>query len=113
MGDRFEVVPETLNDEARHWRANHEVMNRVWGEVISLDLAPEAFSAGEGSEGVSAEILYDRYQSLLHRMIDLTSQAGVEFNQLGGALNRAAESYGRTDLDAEELLRTVYGDEPS
>lgn len=100
-----EVVTDALRQEAKKWFALSDEMETVAGNVGQLTLDASAFWCGDGIS-VAAAPIYAGYQSFMR---ERCAEGAVEFEQIAGALNRAADEYDGSDKVSAETLTTIYG----
>ena len=102
---RTEVVTDALRQEAKKWFALSDEMETVAGNVSRLTLDTSAFWCGDGIS-IAAGPIYAGYQQFVK---DRCGEGSAEFEQIAGALNRAADEYDGTDEVSAETLTKIYG----
>jgi hypothetical protein len=103
--DRTEVVTDALRDEGRKWFALSAEMHKVAGSIGGLNLDDSAFWCGDQISVAPAGIYRDFQQFVRDRC----GEGADEFEQVGEALNRAADEYDGSDEVAAETLTKIYG----
>jgi hypothetical protein len=99
------VVTEALHKEAAKWRGMSDKAEDVRAAADRLDLALSAFFVGDVSPGLH----WQAYNEVQTFMTSILAGAVVEFEQLGGALVRAADAYDSTDRGSATDLNKIYG----
>jgi hypothetical protein len=102
---KTEVVTDALRQEAKKWFALSDEMETVAGNVGRLTLDPSAFWCGDGIS-IAAAPIYAGYQDFVQ---DRCGEGAIEFEQIAGALNRAADEYDGSDEVSAEILTKIYG----
>jgi uncharacterized protein YukE len=103
--DKTEVVTDALRREAKKWFALSDEMHTVAGNARRLTLDASAFWCGDGIS-IAAAPIYAGYQQFMQ---DRCGEGAAEFEQIAGALNRAADAYDGTDQISADTLTTIYG----
>ena len=103
--DKTQVVTGALHQEAKKWLALSDEMETVAGHVGRLSLDSSAFWCGDGIS-IAAGPIYAGYQQFVR---DRCGEGAAEFEQIAGALNRAADEYDSTDQVSAETLTKIYG----
>ena len=104
--DKTEVVTTALGKEAKKWLALSDEMEKVAGNVGRLTLDTSAFWCGDGIS-IAAGPIYAGYQSFVQARCQ---EGAVEFEEIAGALNRAADEYDGSDEVSAATLTKIYGD---
>jgi hypothetical protein len=104
--DEVNVVPGALHREATKWRSLADQMTVVQGNASRLELGLTAFFFADIVSTTAHAQAYDQFQEWL---AGLFGQAAGEFDEIAGALDRAAELYQRTDHGAGVSLREICG----
>ena len=102
---KTEVVTDALRQEAKKWFALSDEMETVAGNVGRLTLDTSAFWCGDGIS-IAAGPIYDGYQRFVQ---ERCGEGAVEFEQMAGALNRAADEYDGSDEVSAATLTKIYG----
>ena len=100
------VVAESLRTEAKRWHAFSDEMHVIASDVGQLFLDEPAFWCGDGISGTAAPI----YAELLEFVRTRCFEGSTEFEEIGGALIRAADGYDGTDEVSSAMLKEIYGD---
>jgi hypothetical protein len=103
---KTEVVTDALRKEAKKWFSLSDEMETVAGNVSHLTLDASAFWCGDGIS-IAAGPIYDGYQQFVHARC---GEGSAEFEEIAGALNRAADAYDGSDEVSAETLTKIYGD---
>ena len=103
---KVEVVTDALRQEAKKWFALSDEMETVAGNISRLSLDTSAFWCGDGIS-IAAGPIYDGYQQFVQARC---GEGSAEFDQIAGALHRAADAYDGTDEVSAEVLTKIYGD---
>jgi hypothetical protein len=108
MSDHGEIklVLGSLAAEAGKWRRLSEDMGKVRADVARLALDPSAFFFADVVSVAGHAIAYDTFHDW---MVQLGGEAAVEFDQIGGALDKSAELYAASDTRSAGDLRRIYG----
>ncbi|NUT31845.1 MAG: hypothetical protein HOV79_02110 [Hamadaea sp.] len=104
------VITENVRKEAGKWRELSDDMTAVNSNPVGnggLDLGVTAFFIGP-TELVATKIHYDAYTGFLTHIQGLVSGAITEWTQLGGALDRMAAEFDKTDQTAKADLDVIY-----
>ena len=102
---KTEVVTDALRQEAKKWFALSDEMETVAANVSRLTLDTSAFWCGDGIS-IAAGPIYAGYQQFVK---DRCGEGSVEFEQVAGALNRAADEYDGSDEVSAATLTKIYG----
>lgn len=102
--EEVRLVTDSLREEAKKWRRLSDEMEQVKQNVERLDLAPTAFVPS--AMAVVNAFFYSRAREW---MTGLLAEAAAEFDQIGAALNRAADLYECTDEKSAQDLSAIYG----
>ncbi|GGQ87292.1 PE domain-containing protein [Couchioplanes azureus] len=102
---KTEVVTDALRQEAKKWFALSDELHTVAGSVANLTLDTSAFWCGDGIS-IAAAPIYAGYQKFVQ---DRCGEGAAEFDQIAGALNRAADEYDGSDAVSAETLTKIYG----
>jgi len=102
---KTEVVTDALRQEAKKWFALSDEMETVASSVSRLTLDTSAFWCGDGIS-IAAGPIYAGYQQFVK---DRCGEGSVEFEQIAGALNRAADEYDGSDEVSSATLTKIYG----
>ena len=100
-----EVVTDALRQEAKKWFALSDEMEAVASNIGHLTLDTSAFWCGDGIS-IAAGPIYAGYQQFVQARC---GEGAAEFEQIAGALNRAADSYDGSDTVSAETLTKIYG----
>lgn len=100
-----EVVTDALRQEAKKWFALSDELHAVAGNVGQLTLDASAFWCGDGIS-IAAAPIYVSYQKFVQ---DRCSEGSTEFEEIAGALGRAADEYDGSDKVSAETLTKIYG----
>ncbi len=103
--DKVEVVTDALRHEAKKWFELSDAMQAVADNVGRLTLHESAFWCGDGIS-IAAAPIYAGYQQFVQQRC---GEGAVEFEDIAGALNRAADAYDGTDEVSAETLTKIYG----
>ncbi|NJC73217.1 hypothetical protein HC031_26375 [Planosporangium thailandense] len=108
MGSNQEVqvVTDALHAEAAKWRRLAGDMDAVRGNASRLELSNSAFFIGDLVSTVAHSAAYNEFRTY---MVHLFSGAVTEFDQLGAALDKAADLYDASDGQAVTDLTQIYG----
>ncbi|MFG1611027.1 hypothetical protein [Actinoplanes sp. NPDC049265] len=104
--DKTEVVTDALRDEGKKWFTLSNEMHTVAGNIAGLSLDDSAFWCGDQITVAPAPIYRD-FQDFVQ---DRCGEGSSEFEQIGEALNRAADEYDGSDEVSAETLTKIYGD---
>jgi hypothetical protein len=102
----FQLVPESLEAEARKWRRLSDDMSRVQADLGRLRLYPTAFFFADVVSVTGHSMAYDGFHEW---MSGLAGEAASEFTQIGSALDRSAELYAGSDQKSAGDLARIYG----
>ncbi|MFI5491900.1 PE domain-containing protein [Actinoplanes sp. NPDC051859] len=102
---KTEVVTDALRQEAKKWFALSDELHTVAGNVTNLTLDTSAFWCGDGVS-IAAAPIYAGYQQFVQ---DRCREGAAEFDQIAGALNRAADEYDGSDEVSAATLTKIYG----
>jgi len=103
--DEIRFVVDSLREEARKWRRLSDEMERVKKDVAQLTLWPTAFIPAMMSALPNAVVYSENHKWL----IGLLTGAAAEFDQIGAALDKAADRYEYADMKSAFDLSTIYG----
>jgi hypothetical protein len=103
---KTEVVTDALRQEAKKWFSLSDEMETVAGNVGRLTLDTSAFWCGDGIS-IAAGPIYAGYQDFVQARC---GEGATEFEEIAGALNRAADEYDGSDEVSAETLTKIYGD---
>lgn len=101
---KIEIVTEALQQEAKKWLQASDEMEQVAVNVNRLTLEPSAFWCGDSLQ-VAAEPIYSGFQQLVQQRC---VEGSREFEEIAGALRRAADEYDGSDSTSAEALRRIY-----
>lgn len=104
--DKVEVVTGSLRQEGHKWYELSDELHAVAGNVGRLSLDESAFWCGDGIS-VGAAPIYAAFQQFVQ---DRCKEGSAEFDQIAGALKRAADLYDGTDQVSAATLTEIYGD---
>jgi hypothetical protein len=99
------VITESVRDEAKKWRRLADQMEPIKGAVVSATLDVSAFFIGDAN-AVPHYLAYNQYKGFMETVL-----AGgiIEFEQLGGALDKIADAYDNADAVVSLDLNQIYG----
>jgi hypothetical protein len=108
MGNKQEVqvVTDALHAEATKWRRLAGDMDAVRGNAARLDLSSSAFFIGDMISTGAHSSAYDAFQVYV---VSLFAGGVTEFDQMGAALDKAADLYDASDGQAVTDLTQIYG----
>jgi hypothetical protein len=108
MGNKQEVqvVIDALHVEATKWRRLAGDMDGVRGNGDRLELSASAFFIGDMVSTAAHSSAYNDFRTY---MVNLFAGAVTEFDQLGSALDKAADLYDASDGKAVTDLTQIYG----
>lgn len=104
------VVTENVREEAKKWRDLSDDMEAVNKNPVGnegLKLGPTAFFIGP-TELVATAAHSSAYDGYYEHIQKLVSGAVTEWDQLGGALDRMAAEFDRTDQTEKADLEKIY-----
>lgn len=104
------VITENVRKEAGKWRDLSDDMNAVNSNPVGnggLELGVTAFFIGP-TEVVATAIHSNAYNEFLGHVQTLVTGAITEWTQLGGALDRMAAEFDKTDQTAKADLDVIY-----
>lgn len=104
------IVTENVREEAKKWRDLSDDMGAVKSNPVGnqgLMLGITAFFIGP-TELVSTAIHSNAYNGYYEHVQKLVSGAVTEWDQLGGALDRIAAEFDKTDQTATVDLEKIY-----
>jgi hypothetical protein len=104
--DEVRVVTAALHAEASKWRRLADDMDVVRGNADRLDLSASAFFIGDMVSTGAHASAYNEFQMYV---VSLFTGAVTEFEQLGAALDKAADQYEETDGKTAADLTEIYG----
>ncbi|MGA3525756.1 hypothetical protein [Melissospora conviva] len=105
--DEIALVRDALEVEARKWDEMTATMGAAGRKAHGLTLEPSSFWASP-VPGVSGQ-LSSVYQDVHKLIINLMSDAAIEFSEIAGALRTAAYRYDGTDQNQARDLVEIYG----
>jgi hypothetical protein len=99
------VITTALRNEANKWRGLSDEVAPIKSAVEGLTLGVTAFYIGDLNAVPHAEA-YEQYRSYMAKLL---GQAQVEFEQVGDALTKIADSYDESDEVSPMLdLNDIY-----
>ena len=108
-----QVVTDDLREEAGKWRDLAGRMDEINRNPVGnngLALEPQAFFIGP-TELVPTGLHYKAYEEHYAYIRNLIAGAVTEWDQLGGAVDRMAEEFDRTDQTQKADLDKIYSAE--
>jgi len=100
------VVTEALRREADKWTGLSDQMETVTKNIQNeCYLGDGAFWCGTPLS-IGLEPIYREFWEFMHAR---TGEAFTEFDEISGALKRAADEYDGSDEVSAETLRKIYG----
>lgn len=99
------VVTDALRKEATKWRGLSDDLDKVRATTAGLHLEPTAFVIGDYLL-VSHAGPYKVFHDL---MTSLFTAGAAEFDQVGDALDRAADRFDSTDGHSAADIKNIYG----
>jgi hypothetical protein len=103
--NKLTVVTEALRREAKKWLELSDEMEKVEANVGRLTLDSSAFWCGDGIS-IEAAPVYSGFRDFVEARC---GEGKREFEEIAGALRRAADDYDGTDQVSAETLQTIYG----
>jgi hypothetical protein len=104
MGE-VKVVTEALRTEAKRWEGFSDQMEIVHKGIADLNLEIGAFWCGPPTS-LMMQPVYEEFRNFVR---DRCSEGFQEFEQIAGALKRAADEYDGSDEVSAETLKKIYG----
>ncbi|MEV4410982.1 hypothetical protein [Catellatospora sp. NPDC049609] len=104
------VITDNVREEAGKWRELSDDMGAVKSNPVGnqgLMLGPTAFFIGP-TELVATAAHSSAYQTYYEHVQKLVAGAVTEWEQLGGALDRIAAEFDRTDQTEKADLEKIY-----
>jgi hypothetical protein len=102
---KVEVVTDALRQEAKKWHELSDDMQIVADKAGRLTLDASAFWCGDGIS-IAAAPIYAGYQQFVQARCN---EGATEFEDIAGALKRAADEYDGSDQVSAETLTKIYG----
>lgn len=104
--DEFTVVLKAFDAEKKKWLTLAGDISVLKGKTADLNLMPTAFFCGEPTIALQLSKSYDEIYALIGKLM---TDAATEFDQIGGALQIAADRYDGTDQQSAKTLEAIYG----
>jgi hypothetical protein len=101
---KVEVVTDALRQEAKKWSELSDEMQTVADNAGRLTLDASAFWCGD-QISIAAAPIYAAYQQFVR---DRCGEGATEFEDIAGALHRAADAYDGSDQVSAETLTKIY-----
>ncbi|GAB2940573.1 hypothetical protein GCM10027280_31350 [Micromonospora polyrhachis] len=104
--DELTVVFEAFDVEKKKWLKLAGDISVLKGKMAGLNLMPTAFFCGEPATALQLSRSYDEIYALIGKLM---TDAAQEFDQIGGALQIAADRYDGSDQQSAQTLEAIYG----
>jgi hypothetical protein len=104
--DELKVTPPALRAEGGKYDGLSLHMTGVKITVADLGLSASAFFVGDPLVSQAMSKSYNDLHAMMSMIVD---EAATEFQELAGALRRAADEYERTDGQNSADLSKIYG----
>ncbi|GAA3769718.1 hypothetical protein GCM10022225_65650 [Plantactinospora mayteni] len=104
------VITENVREEGKKWRDLSDDMDAVKTNPVGnqgLMLGATAFFIGQ-TELVATAMHSQAYNGYYEHVQKLVAGAVTEWDQLGGAMDRMADEFDRTDQTAKANLEKIY-----
>jgi hypothetical protein len=105
----FDVVLESLYDEATKWEREAGKMRAAATRAGQLSLLPSAFFF---EDLASTALHWAAYKEFQEWMVDLLNSAHTEFLEMRSALQKSADWYQEADHGVSHSLKEIYGTPP-
>jgi hypothetical protein len=107
----YKVVIAAVRKEAKKWQGMADDMTPIADAVAALELGPTAFlvispSALPGFDSIPLAMAYNEMRN---STVDQLRAAGVEFDEIAGALVKCADEYQKAEKISELNFDEIYG----
>jgi hypothetical protein len=104
MGE-VKVVTDALRTEAKRWEGFSDQLEAIHKGIGELNLEQTAFWCGPPTS-ILMQPVYEEFRKFV---ADRCNEGFQEFEQIAGALKRAADEYDGSDEVSAKTLAKIYG----